>query len=329
METNELSKNANGGTELMMRRLYSSVAPELLDNFQIIPSRVRDIKSDKIRIYWAHDLPGDPEADQALNNEGWKRFHRLVFVSNWQMQRFIAQYYIPWSRCVVIQNSIEPIERQLPWSINKTEQIRLIYHTTPHRGLNILVAAYQKLSEKYGEAISLDVFSSFKLYGWNDRDEPYREVFDVLEKHPYAAYHGCVSNQDVRQMLAESHIFAYPSIWLETSCLSLIEAMSAGLLCVHPNYGALPETAANWTAMYQMQDDHAQHAAVLYHMLDGTIAELLSGSERLQLQVQNQKAYADVFYNWNTRKGQWENLLASLLNEPRELPREEFVYRPR
>ena len=43
MEINELSKNAMGGTELMMSRLHKNVDKELLDKFQIIPSRVRDL----------------------------------------------------------------------------------------------------------------------------------------------------------------------------------------------------------------------------------------------------------------------------------------------
>ena len=58
------------------------------------------------------------------------------------------------------------------------------------------------------------------------------------------------------------HIFAYPSIWPETSCIALIEAMSAGLLCVHSAYAALPETSANWTMMYPISEDHQQHCNI-------------------------------------------------------------------
>ena len=61
-EENEISKNAFGGTELAKRKLASIIDPELLKEFQIISSRHRDFNPEKIRIFWAHDLPEDPES---------------------------------------------------------------------------------------------------------------------------------------------------------------------------------------------------------------------------------------------------------------------------
>src|SRR5580693_2080595 len=97
MEVTDIAKNSRGGTETAMERLYDGQVPrELLEQFQIIPTRVRELKMDKFRILWIHDLPADPEVEH-LKNEGWKKFHMIVFVSNWQAQQFIAMYNIPWS----------------------------------------------------------------------------------------------------------------------------------------------------------------------------------------------------------------------------------------
>lgn len=323
IETNELSVNAMGGTELMLNRVMSSLSPELLEQVQIIPSRARALDPTKVRILYCHDLAEDPEAQKALSHRGWANFHKIVFVSNWQMQRYIERYEIPWAKCMVIPNAVEPIESDLSFK-QKAGQIHFIYHTTPHRGLNILYAVFNELCKTHTN-IHLDVYSSFKIYGWEERDEPFKEIFQQIADHPNMTNHGTVSNDEIRKALSQSDIFAYPCTWVETSCLALIEAMSAGLICVHPNNGALFETSGNWTTMYQFQDDVNQHASHIYQILDQTLKGW--GSDMQLTQVRNQKAYADVFHNWNFRAPQWNALVSSLLNEERGLPEEMYIYK--
>lgn len=318
------AKNANGGTELQTRRLYDGSIPrDLLEQCQIIPTRlVGELDPTKIRLYVVHDLPGDPSCEH-LKYDGWNKFHRLLFVSNWQMQAFIKHYNIPWSKCLVLQNAIIPIEdHEKP-----KDKINLIYFSTPHRGLHILLPVFEKLAGEY-DNIHLDVFSSFKLYGWEDQDAPFQELYNRCEAHEKITYHGAVDNLTIRNALKESHILAYPSVWEETSCLVLMESMSAGLCCVHPNYGALPETAANWTNMYQWQEDANAHANMFYGMLKEAIDNLYIESTQKILQIQ--RSYANTFYSWNNRKHQWAALIHGLLDEPRDLPKDEgpmFHYR--
>jgi glycosyltransferase involved in cell wall biosynthesis len=314
IEINDKSKNSSGGTELMLRRIYDGSIPrELLEQCQIVPTRVRELKPDKYRFYYVHDLPEDPEV-QHLKDGGWSKFHRIVFVSNWQAQWFIETFQIPWSRTMVMQNAIEPVQK-IPSEVGI---INLIYHTTPHRGLAILLPVFAKLCEKY-DNLHLDLFSSFKLYGWPERDEQFKQVFDFADNHPKITNHGVVSNERVREYLGAAHIFAYPSIWPETSCLALIEAMSAQLNCIHPNYGALYETGANWTTQYPWHEDPQEHAKIFYTVLDAVIPNI--DHEGWMSRLQSQKVYTDAFYNWGLRAKQWEGLLSSVINskEPTEI----------
>lgn len=301
-----------GGTELMLKRLESSLDPDLLENFQILCSRVQDLDETKLRIYWLHDLAEDVSVAH-LADGGWRRFHKLVFVSNWQMQRYIQRFEIPWSHCVVIPNAIEPIG---PHS-KPSGLIRLIYDSTPNRGLAIVVPAFIALCEVH-ESIELDVYSSFKLYDAAERDLACQPLFDLCRSHPKIRYHGTVQNAEIREALKQAHIFAYPSIWPETSCLCLIEAMSAGLRCVHPNLAALPETSANWTDQYQWQEDPQAHFRVFYKALDEAIRSYRNPA-RLGL-LQAQVDYTDRFYDWAERRQSWVQLLESLLPLERSLP---------
>jgi len=305
-DINEVSKNSKGGTELMRVGLESRLDPTLVEDFQIIPSRVRELDESKIRVLWLHDLPGDPECDH-LKNGGHEKFHQLVCVSNWQMQQFSAYYRIPFSKFLVIENAIEPIaENDI---VKPTDKFKIVYHTTPHRGLELLVPVFTKLAEKY-DFIELDVYSSFKIYGWEQRDTQYEQLFEVCRNHNQINYHGTVSNDEVRKAVAQAHVFAYPSIWAETSCLSLMEAMSAKCICLHPNYAALFETAGGTTMMYQWHEDANAHAQILYTHLENII------ENRNDPAIANvtgiQSSYANLRYSWPRIVSMWTDLLNSL-----------------
>lgn len=316
METNEVSANARGGTEIMLAGLEARLDPELLAQFQIIPSRTRELREDKIRILWCHDLPEDPESERVLRDGGWSRFHRLVFVSNWQMQRYIERYRVPWERCTVMLNAIEPFE---PVTRHGKLPVRLVYTSTPQRGLDVLRAAFDELCKTHD--VALDVYSSFKLYGWEHADEPYEPLFAKLRENPRVAVHGAVPNDELRTALMRANIFAYPSTWMETSCICLMEAMSAGLVCVHPNFGALHETAGNMTMMYQWSEDKAHHAAAFTDVLRVAVDAVRRGGSAHEDRVGSQKAYADMFYNWKGRAAQWDAFLRSIAHLPREMER--------
>jgi len=318
-ERNELNQNSRGGTELLMERLFDALPFETLQKYQIIPSRVRSLDPNRLRVLYLHDLAGDPEAKAAIEMNGsWTRFNRLVFVSHWQRQQFFNTFEnLQWSRTTVIQNSIVPI----PTHKKPTDgKINLIYHTTPHRGLNILLATFKKLWEK-DQDIHLDVYSSFEIYGWGERDTQFKDMFKEIEDHPGMTYHGFKDNGTVRKALEKAHIFAYPSIWPETSCIALIEAMSAGCYCVHPDYAALPETSGNWTMMYPWHENIEAHAGKFMGALQVAIEmareNLANASHGTKLN--SQIAYANLFHNWEIKQTHWKAFLQSFANESTEI----------
>lgn len=306
MEINELNKNANGGTELVTRGLLERTDPAKWEKVQLITSRVRKLENKK-RIIHFHDLAGDPEVNHLRDVNQRKRFDAFVFCSNWQYQQYRDYLGVEWSgQSVVIPNAIEPLEFQ-PRS---TEQIRLIYASTPHRGLELLVPVFKFLYDKYGDKIHLDVFSSFNIYGWPERDAPYEKLFEECRQHPGITYHGFQPNAVVRTAMEKAHILAYPSIWQETFCITLAEAMSAGCTCVHSDLAALPETSGGLTAMYAGDRDHNVHANIFAKMLDFTIEKsLVDPNNQTREYI---KGYADIRFAWHNVLPRWNALLDGL-----------------
>lgn len=300
-----LSANAKGGSELMKFKLVEELGEEYLNEFQIFVSRVEEpLDPDKIKIYWHQDLPWDPACNH-LKDGGWKKFDFFVFNSNWQMQMFNMVLGVPFYKSIVLQNAIVPIEK----SEKPKDKIKLIYHSTPHRGLSLLVAVFDELSKKYDD-IELDVYSSFKIYGWEQRDDDYKELFEMCKNHPKINYYGSVPNEEVKKALSQAHIFAYPSIWVESSCIALMEAMSARCVCVHPNNGALFDTCGGITRMYQWDEDQQSHAGKFMAILEQTINDVREN--KLGDEVDYVKFYADMRFNWSRRLAEWKALLAML-----------------
>lgn len=315
IEVNDLNKNANGGTELITRRLFDLLEPEELDGVQIITSRVRELQPDKLRIYHLHDLPQDPEAAHLKKAESRDRFDRLVFCSNWQYQEYQRELGLPFSKNHrVIENGVDPIpfvEKTDP----RTNPIRIIYTPTPHRGLELLVPAFEYLATMF-DFIELDVYSSFKLYGWEQRDDQYKELFDKCKSHPRIRYHGTVDYETIRTAYQQAHIFAYPSIWPETSCRCLIEAMMAGCVCVHPNYAGLYDTSAGLTDWYAGDSDPNEHLHQFVQQLGIIIHNLRSTNMWDDPSFKGQRllthATANARFAWPNVIKKWKYLISEL-----------------
>jgi glycosyltransferase involved in cell wall biosynthesis len=183
----------------------------------------------------------------------------------------------------------------------------------PDRGLVPLLHAFRMVSEM--RDVELDVFSSYRLYGWPDYDDQHHVLYDALREHPRVRYHGAADNLEVRAVLQRAHIHAHPSVVPETSCLALIEAMSAGLVCVHPNLGALYETAAGHTAMYAFDEDPAQHVRWFASHLVAAVDAVRAGGERFRRDRLTQKDFADRYYDIDHRAREWQAMLLALAGQ--------------
>jgi hypothetical protein len=88
----EYNQNANGGTELIARKLEQYIPQELLNKFQIICDRIIFIDETKIRLFWAHDTPHQLN-NSYLEQSDWRKFHKIIFISHHQMEEYINYFY--------------------------------------------------------------------------------------------------------------------------------------------------------------------------------------------------------------------------------------------
>jgi UDP-glucose:(glucosyl)LPS alpha-1,2-glucosyltransferase len=292
----------------MAARIEEVLGEELFSQVQIIHSRVGEIDEDKPTILVLHDLPEDP-MNAHLKNGGWKRFDQLVFVSHWQQQRFHHVLGVPLDSGIVLRNFIEPIEHHE----KPKDEFNIIYTSTPHRGLDLAFAAFENLAaycEKSGLLVpKFKVFSSFDLYGWGERDKHFAELFQALDNHPHVQYSKSVPNEQIREELKKAHVFMLPSTWQETSCLALIEAMSANCMCIHSSLAALPETSIGASMMYPYSEDKMRHLNILTNVLFG-IYEL---KQKPDFEYTIPKGHLDSIYGPIMAKTLWQTVVSNLL----------------
>lgn len=293
----------------MYHGLQSRIDPDLFKQFQIICSRVRKFDG-RVPVLWLHDTASDPEAQHLSNPYDRQRFRKLVFVSEYQFNTFRMKHGVSFAESAILRNAIEPIEKHAKPDPN--ERINLIYHTTPHRGLELLVPTFIALQKRYPN-IYLDVYSSFSIYGWDQRDSDFEQIFKMCDEHPNITNHGVVPNEQIREALTRAHIFAYPCIWEETSAISVIEAMAAGCAVVAPNYGALSETMSLYGFKYHWSEHPQQHVNRFASTLNAVLSNY--SKDMIQTNLKNQADYTNTAYGWKNRAVEWTNLLEGILND--------------
>ena len=132
-------------------------------------------------------------------------------------------------------------------------------------------------------------------------------LFDKCKATNNVNFRGYGLNQQIRDALQDTHIYVYPSIFEETSCLAIIEAMSAGCHVVTTNYGALPETCGEFATMIEFDSGVnnliERYADTLNSVIDNYKNNIYK--EDLEMQIK----YYEKYYSWNTRITEWNNFL--------------------
>jgi glycosyltransferase involved in cell wall biosynthesis len=298
---------AAGGTEILQEGLHRHVT--VPDNVNIILSTpdIAKIRYLKKNVLWQH-LNYSDESLAAMRDPAFvNALDASVYVSNWQLEKYRYLFGIPLLNSRVIKNAIDPIPLV---DKPKGEKLRLIYTSTPFRGLAEILSVMELLDR--GD-IELDVYSSTRIYGSGfvaHVGTEYDDLFAKAEEMPNVNYRGWVPNSEVHTALQSAHIFAYPSVFEETACLAMIEAGAAGCRLVTTNLGALYETGGEWATLVPMQGNMQDMVRVYADALNEAIDTYWEQST--QDMLKRQSDYYNGFYSWERRAVEWERLFDEL-----------------
>lgn len=304
-----------GGTELMYNELMHRLPSGYKEHFSIF-NYIRDADFSKTTVYW-NQLSHDQDAVQFLKDPQYiDKIDWFVFVSHWQAETYRKTFRIPGYKTCVIPNGCIGVGQREPGPRTK---VKLCYTSTPWRGLDVLLEAWEILQPADCE---LHVFSSCKIYGsdFARHDSEYQHLYDKCNKLPGVVYRGSIPNEELRAELPTFDILAYPCTFEETSCIAVIEALSAGLRIVTSSLGALPETTCGWAKMYSFLENNELHAEKFAEILSEEIEFIKRG--KLDTFLEGQTNFYRNFYSWNIIQNLWKNTLARFI-----IPKMGITYR--
>jgi len=311
-ERQSIHMNPKGGTEILKEQLIAQLPEQSIDGINLIGSICHPslVKEDKINILWQHLNYDQPNVKLMQDRKFVDSIDYFIYVSHWQYNRFREVYKIPEYKSFVIKNATHAFEPVKKESLMITsDKIKLLYTSTPWRGLIILLKAIEILN-KTRDDFEVDIYSSTKIYGSkfdeNEKDK-FTDLFDKCKNTKNVNYHGYTFNGEIRRAVEKAHIYAYPSIFEETSCLAVIEAMAAGCHVVTTNYGALPETCGEFATMIEFdssgQNLIERYAETLNSVIDNYKNNLYKDDLEMQIKYYNKN------YSWETRIQEWINFL--------------------
>ena len=293
---------AKGGTELMHNELMQRLPQHYKDYFSIFNYLPQADTSKKL-VYW-NQLSYDQDAIQALKDENVvSQIDYFVFVSHWQSEKFRQIYNIPAYKTFVMENACIGVFGKKV----RGEKVKVCYTSTPYRGLDVLLSAWELLNPQDAE---LHVFSSCKIYGedFAASEEPkYEHLYEKCKTLPNVVYRGSIPNDELREELASCDILAYPCTFEETSCIAVIEALCSGVRVITNNLGALPETTQGWANMYPYIPNKEFHAVKFASLLKKDIELTRRGMFVDLLQFQ-QNIYTNKWM-WDRRILDWIDFL--------------------
>ena len=301
-------KDSFGGSESQLRLLLKYLPDESFKDINLILNNTDPnlLEKNKINILWMHHFVNQKEAKNLGSKDYVNKLDWIVYNSNWNWEQHTKYFQIPKKKTVVIKNAIEEIS----FEEKSTDKINLIYHTTPWRGLRILLKVFKNLNL---ENVELNVCSSTIIYGKKFDTmigKTYEGLFNECKNTKNVNYFGFLENEKIIEKLKKMHIFAHPSIWPETSCIAAIESMAAGCEVVTTSLGALNETCFPFGKIINFEKKPEDLEIKYSKALLESIKNFWSDETQEKLRLQRKTINST--YSWNTRSVEWKNFFDSV-----------------
>jgi glycosyltransferase involved in cell wall biosynthesis len=282
----------------------------------------------KIKILWVHDIHVG-----AWNAEFERRIlkvDKIFCLSKWHRNDCLAKTYpcLPFEKYHVTRNGIDPSRfgGKQPKKIGN----RLIYTSSGNRGLDRLLDLFPRIRQEVKDA-ELHVYYGFDT--WISMAKAYRNEKELasisalqekMKKTDGVVGHGRVGQRELAEAFMAAKVWAYPTSFTETSCISAIEAQAAECVPVTTNLAALSETVKYGILIPPLGGESIGQGLRLYNRTeraydDSFVKEVVSLLTHETVRASyghNGREFAlDLHHHWKTIAKEWIVVFEQILRE--------------
>lgn len=198
----------------------------------------------KKKYFWSGDAFDQPINVGLGDKRVLSHLDKILCVSEWQKSSLHEFAKIPEDKLSILPNGVHGEYFKKP-----KEKVgnRLVYSSTPYRGLVHLERLFPKIKKQVPDA-ELIVCSGYTVYQ-NEKGEFDNRLLLEWEAQKKRLLEidgvkvlGNLKQEDLAQEFLKAKILSYPNTFAETSCISAMEAISAECVPVTTDKGALKET---------------------------------------------------------------------------------------
>jgi glycosyltransferase involved in cell wall biosynthesis len=200
----------------------------------------------RVRLFWTPDSFDVPQTFGIGDKRVSARIDALLVGSRWHATSLCGRSGFPLDKAWVLGCGIHAPDFA---GTEQRRRKRLIYSSTPFRGLSLLPSIYRRIKVLHPDA-ELHVFSGYATYknGPGGNEMPWQKEWERLAGElrtlPDCIVHDNIRQCELAREYMKSSVLAYPNAINETCCITAIEAQAAGCAIVSSHRAALPETVA-------------------------------------------------------------------------------------
>ena len=296
------------GVEYYQTEKYQDLECDVL-----IVSRRADMIDDKynvkakLNLLWVHDVYA-----LCATNALLLKYDRILALSEWHKKNIMKVHNLNEKHIFVTRNGIDL--NRFGDNLEKNPY-KVINSSSPDCSWPVLLECWPKIKEQVPEA-ELHLYYGFKNWEFSAQNNPDQMALINSIKQQITSlssqsviYHDRVSQKELANEFLGAGIWAHPTWFTETSCITGMEAQAAGLRIITSSIAALNETVANRGILIDGLWTSEQYKNTF---VDAVVSAMnkKDNSDRKEL-----KKYAQDNFNLDMLVIDWQEMFYSLLTK--------------